>query len=84
MARLNLVEAARIELASKTVAPSITTSVSPVLFLGGRLSRGRLTDRPSLAGLTHATSDGSNARDSDFYSTRDLPYRPGQGGCAGL
>lgn len=41
-----LVEAARIELASKTVGPEIPTSVSSVLFLDGDLSRGRLTARP--------------------------------------
>jgi hypothetical protein len=39
-------EAARIELASKTVGPSITTSVSPVLFLDAALCRGRLSNHP--------------------------------------
>ncbi len=39
-------EAARIELASKTVGLSITTSVSPVLFLDADLCRGRLVGHP--------------------------------------
>ena len=43
---IKLVEAARVELASKTVAPSITTSVSPVFFLDAALCRGRLGGRP--------------------------------------
>ena len=39
-------EAARIELASKTVGLSTTTSVSPVLFLDAALCRGRLGGHP--------------------------------------
>jgi hypothetical protein len=42
-----LVEAGGIEPPSKTVGRSATTSVSPVLFLGGDLSRGRLAVRPA-------------------------------------
>lgn len=43
----SLVEAARIELASKTIVLAVPTSVSPLLYLDVILCGGRLNDRPA-------------------------------------